>query len=125
MSKYLTFTDIVFKNEALLVAALASLGYAEVERGEALPLYGYMGDERAERARGPLGGLRQDLAEHIRQDPAVFQVLDFDRCVGAQRDCNFFRAAILAPDRERHVLPRTEFAFHAAQVEGFGSLDLE
>jgi hypothetical protein len=51
MSKYLTFTDIVFKNEALLIAALASLGYAEVELGDQLPLYGYMGDERAERAQ--------------------------------------------------------------------------
>lgn len=51
MSKYLTFIDVVFTNEALLVAALAALGYAEVERGESLPLYGYMGDERTERAQ--------------------------------------------------------------------------
>ena len=51
MSKYLTFTDIVFKNEALLLAALAELGYTTVERGEALPLYGYQGDERSERAQ--------------------------------------------------------------------------
>ncbi len=51
MSKYLTFTDVVFKNEALLLAALAELGYTTVERGEALPLYGYQGDERAERAQ--------------------------------------------------------------------------
>jgi hypothetical protein len=51
MSKYLTFTDIVFKNEALLLAALAEMGYTTVERGEALPLYGYQGDERTERAQ--------------------------------------------------------------------------
>lgn len=51
MSKYLTFTDVVFKNEALLVAALGDLGYKEVECGEALPLYGYQGDERTERAQ--------------------------------------------------------------------------
>ncbi len=50
MSKYLTFTDIVFKNEALLLAALADLGYTTVERGEALALYGYQGDARSERA---------------------------------------------------------------------------
>ena len=50
MSKYLTFTDVVFKSESLLLAALADLGYAEVERGEALPLYGYQGDVRKERA---------------------------------------------------------------------------
>ena len=51
MSKYLTFTDVVFKNEALLLAALAELGYTTVESGEALPLFGYQGDERRERAQ--------------------------------------------------------------------------
>ena len=51
MSKYLTFTDIVFKHEALLLAALAELGYTTFERGESLPLYGYRGDERSERAQ--------------------------------------------------------------------------
>ena len=66
MSKYLTFTDVVFKNEELLDAALASLGYAEVERGDQLPLYGYMGDERAERAqlvvrRQHIGSASNDL----------------------------------------------------------------
>lgn len=66
MSKYLTFTDVVFKSEALLIAALASLGYAEVESGEALSLYGYQGDERAERAqlvvrRKHIGSASNDL----------------------------------------------------------------
>lgn len=51
MSKYLTFTDVVFKSEALLLAALTDLGYTTVERGESLPLYGYQGDERSERAQ--------------------------------------------------------------------------
>jgi hypothetical protein len=51
MSKYLTFTEIVFKDEALLLAALADLGYTEVECGASLPLYGYQGDQRAERAQ--------------------------------------------------------------------------
>ena len=50
MSKYLAFTDIVFANEALLIAALGDLGYTEIERGEELPLFGYRGDMRAERA---------------------------------------------------------------------------
>ncbi len=66
MSKYLTFTDIVFKNEALLLTALAGLGYTTVERGEALPLYGYQGDERSERAqlvvrRTHIGAASNDL----------------------------------------------------------------
>ncbi len=51
MSKYLTFTDVLFTNEALLIAALRDLGYAEVEQGEGLPLYGYQGDVRKERAQ--------------------------------------------------------------------------
>ncbi len=66
MSKYLTFTDIVFKSEELLTAALADLGYAEVERGASLPLYGYRGDERSERAqlvvrRKHIGSASNDL----------------------------------------------------------------
>jgi hypothetical protein len=50
MSKYLVFPDIVFKERRLHLAALADLGYADVEEGEALPLYGYAGDRRPEMA---------------------------------------------------------------------------
>ena len=50
MSKYLTFPHIVFKDRRLLLAALADLGYADVETGEALPLYGYQSDRRPEAA---------------------------------------------------------------------------
>lgn len=66
MSKYLTFTDVVFPNRRLLLAALAALGYGEVEEGEALPLYGYRGDRRPETAalvvrRRHLGSASNDL----------------------------------------------------------------
>jgi hypothetical protein len=50
MSKYLSFPDVVFTDRRLLLAALAGLGYPEVEAGEALPLYGYHGDRRPETA---------------------------------------------------------------------------
>ena len=50
MSKYLQFEEIVFKDRRLLLAALAELGYATVEEGERLPLYGYRGDRRPETA---------------------------------------------------------------------------
>ena len=50
MSKYLTFTDVIFTNKALLLAALADLGYTDVEQGEGLRLYGYQGDVRMESA---------------------------------------------------------------------------
>lgn len=66
MSKYLTFTDVVFTSQALLIAALADLGYTNVEQGEGLSLYGYQGDERAERAelvvrRHDIGPASNDL----------------------------------------------------------------
>jgi len=46
MSKYLHFAEVLFKDRRLLRAALADLGYTEVEEGEALPRYGYQGDRR-------------------------------------------------------------------------------
>ena len=66
MSKYLAFPEIVFKDRRLLRAALADLGYSEVEEGEALPLYGYQGDRRPETAelvvrRRYLGPASNDL----------------------------------------------------------------
>ena len=66
MSKYLVFRDVVFKDRRLLLAALADLGYTEVEEGEALPLYGYQGDRRPETAeivvrRRHLGSASNDL----------------------------------------------------------------
>lgn len=51
MSKYLHFEDILFKDRRLLLAALADLGYTQVEEGEALHLYGYQGDLRPETAQ--------------------------------------------------------------------------
>ena len=51
MSKYLVFRVVVFKDWRLLLAALADLGYTEVEEGEVLPLYGYQGDRRPETAQ--------------------------------------------------------------------------
>lgn len=66
MSKYLTFPDLAFTDRRLLLAALADLGYPEVEEGEALPLYGYQGDRRPETAelvvrRHHLGTASNDL----------------------------------------------------------------
>ena len=74
MSKYLQFSELVLKNRTLLLAALADLGYPEVEEGAALPLYGYEGDRRPETAalvvrRRYLGSASNDLGVTIdRQD---------------------------------------------------------
>ena len=66
MSKYLVFAEFPFRDRRLLLAALAELGYAEVEEGQALPLYGYQGDRRPETAelvvrRRHLGPASNDL----------------------------------------------------------------
>lgn len=66
MSKYLLFPDLVFKDRLLLLAALADLGYVEVEEGARLPLFGYQGDRRQETAeivvrRRHLGSASNDL----------------------------------------------------------------
>jgi hypothetical protein len=66
MSKYVCFTEIQFKDRRLLLAALADLGYGEIEEGEALPLFGYRGDSRPETAeivvrRRHLGAASNDL----------------------------------------------------------------
>jgi hypothetical protein len=66
VSKYLAFQDYVLKDRRLLLAALADLGYTEVEEGEALPLYGYQGDRRPETAeivvrRRHLGSASNDV----------------------------------------------------------------
>ena len=50
MSAYKKFTDIQFRDLGLLKAALGDLGYPVVEEGQRLPLYGYRGDLRPERA---------------------------------------------------------------------------
>jgi len=66
LSKYLSFPEVIFKDRRLLLAALTDLGYADVEEGEALPLYGYRGDRRAETAeivvrRQQLGSASNDV----------------------------------------------------------------
>ncbi len=66
MSKYLVFQEYALNDRRLLLAALADLGYAEVEEGEALPLHGYQGDRRPETAelvvrRQHLGPASNDL----------------------------------------------------------------
>ena len=50
MSRYLAYPEIVFRDRELLLAALAEVGFAQVEEGEDLPLFGYHGDRRVETA---------------------------------------------------------------------------
>ena len=65
MSKYLTFPEIHFKDRQLLLAALAEIGFADVEEGDQLPLYGYQGDRRPETAEIVV---RRQLIGHASND---------------------------------------------------------
>ena len=65
MSKYLTFPEILFKDRRLLLAALAEIGFADVEEGDQLPLYGYQGDRRPETAEIVV---RRQLIGHASND---------------------------------------------------------
>ena len=84
MSKYLSFPEVIFKDRRLLLGALTDLGYAGVEEGEALPLYGYRGDRRAETAeivvrRQHLGSASNDVG-FVRTDRGYTPVVsEYDR----------------------------------------------
>lgn len=86
MSKYLEFKEFLLKDRRLLLAALADLGYAEVEQGEALPLYGYQGDRRPDTAdivvrRKHLGSASNDLGFARTPDGFVPIVSEYDQHV--------------------------------------------
>lgn len=83
MSKYLTFPEIVFKDRPLLLAALAEIGFTDVEEGDQLPLYGYQGDRRLETAeivvrRQVIGPASNDLGFTWSGDGYVPIVSEYD-----------------------------------------------
>lgn len=51
MSAYKKFDNIQFRDLGLLKKALQDLGFAVLEEGDSLPLYGFQGDLRPERAQ--------------------------------------------------------------------------
>ena len=84
MSKYLTFPEIVFKDRRLLLAALAEVGFADVEEGDQIPLYGYQGDSRPETAeivvrRQLIGPASNDLGFTRTPDGYVPIVSEYDQ----------------------------------------------
>jgi hypothetical protein len=86
MSKYQVFDEIAFKDRRLLLAALADLGYGEVEEGEALNLFGYQGDQRPETTelvvrRRYLGSASNDLGFRRTAQGYVPVVSEYDQRV--------------------------------------------
>ena len=83
MSAYKKFTDIQFRDLGLLKAALGDLGYTAIEEGSQLPLYGYRGDQRPERAelvirRQHLTRASNDVGFQKTRDGYVPIVSDYD-----------------------------------------------
>jgi hypothetical protein len=84
LSKYLAYPDIIFKDRGLLLAALAELGFTQVEEGQDLPLYGYQGDRRTETAavvvRRQHVGLGSNDLGFARTPEGYFPIIsDYDR----------------------------------------------
>jgi len=84
VSKYLLFEDYVLKDRRLLLAALADLGYTQVEECEALPLFGYQGDRRPETAelvvrRCHLGAASNDVGFARTADGYVPIISEYDQ----------------------------------------------
>ncbi len=84
MSKYMTFTDSAFKDRECLLNALSECGYAEIEEGEALSLYGYQGDRREETAqivvrRKFIGSASNDLGFQKTDAGYVPVISEFDQ----------------------------------------------
>ena len=84
MSKYMTFTDAAFKDRQCLLNALAECGYAEIEEGEALSLYGYQGDRRPETAqvvvrRKFIGGASNDLGFQKTENGYIPVISEYDQ----------------------------------------------
>jgi hypothetical protein len=84
LSKYLCYSEIVFKDRQLLLAALADLGYTDAEEGEALGLYGYQGDRRTETAelivrRRHIGSASNDLGFRRTEGGYVPVISEYDQ----------------------------------------------
>ncbi len=80
----MTFTETAFKDRECLLNALSECGYAKVEEGEAISLYGYQGDRRKEMAnivvrRKFIGSASNDLGFQKTENGYVPVISEFDR----------------------------------------------
>lgn len=80
----MTFTSAAFKDRECLLNALRECGYAEMEEGEALSLYGYQGDRRPETAqivvrRKYIGSASNDLGFQKTEAGYVPVISEYDQ----------------------------------------------
>lgn len=81
MSKYLAFTEVVFKDRALLVSALESLGCTGIRQGENIPMGRYWAEQAETRVdiivpRGTIGNGFGDIGFTRVEGGAYAPVLD-------------------------------------------------
>src|SRR5688500_16733746 len=72
------------------------------------------------------GRLRDQLPQHVGENPPVAVVLDLNRRIYAERDRHFLHLAALAADDERQVLSRLDLdLLQADEVEGLRAVEVE
>ena len=81
MSKYMTFTEIAFKDRVLLVAALEEIGCLEIRQGNALPLGRYYSEQLAQVAdvivpRHTIGNAYGDIGFQRNEAGALTPIID-------------------------------------------------
>ena len=81
MSKYMTFTEIAFKDRALLVAALEEIGCIEIQQGNALPLGRYYSEQTPQTAdvivpRNTIGNAYGDIGFQRNEAGALTPIID-------------------------------------------------
>ena len=81
MSKYLAFTEVVFKDRALLVGALEAIGCTGIRQGENLPMGRYWAEQTETKAdvivpRGAVGNSFGDIGFTRVEGGAYAPVLD-------------------------------------------------
>ena len=121
MSKYLAFSEVVFKDRALLVAALESIGCTEIRQGENLSMGSYWKEQHASKAdiiipRYSVGNSFGDIGFQRTEGGGyapVIDELDKDRSLGGKfisllRTAYNERAVAQIAMRVRGTLHRTE-----------------
>ncbi len=81
MSKYMTFTEVVFKDRDLLVAALEDIGCKEIRQGENLEMGRYYWEQLRQRAdviipRNAIGNLCGDIGFQRSESGEYTPVID-------------------------------------------------
>ena len=81
MSKYMTFTEVVFKDRDLLIGALEDIGCKEIRQGENLEMGSYYSDQLRQRAevvipRGAIGNYYGDIGFRRSESGEYTPVID-------------------------------------------------